>query len=109
MKLLELWERIGKQPLRVTKNKDAIVFVKGEGYEISGIRYESGKIIGFETKEKPQWYSEMIQPEEHKRVIVMDESGRKYKDHEWVGHAWYRFVGEDGGLSDIDIVSWRYQ
>ena len=109
MKLIEIWKRLGKQPLRITQHKNAIVFVDGEEYEISGIRYDSGKFIGFETKSKPQWFSEMIKPEEHKRVIVRDEDGKEYRNHEWTGHAWYRFVGCDGWKSDVDIISWRYQ
>lgn len=49
MKLIEIWKRIGKQPLRVTQRKEAVVFVNGEEYQISDIRYESGKFIGFEV------------------------------------------------------------
>ena len=109
MKLIEIWKRLGKQPLKVTQHKNAIVFVNGEEYEISGIRYDSGKFIGFETKSKPQWFSEMIKPEVHKRVIVRDENGKEYKDHEWVGHAWYAFIDCDGWRTDVDVVSWRYQ
>lgn len=50
MKLVEIWKRIGKQPLRITQHKEAIVFVNDEEYVISNIRYDSGKFIGFEAK-----------------------------------------------------------
>jgi len=109
MKLIEIWKRLGKQPLRITQHKNAIVFVDDKEYEISGIRYDSGKLIGFETKPLPQWFSEMIKPEVHKRVIVRDEEGKEYRNHEWVGHAWYSFSGCDGWRTDVDVVSWRYQ
>lgn len=62
MKLLEIWERIGKQPLRITRRKDAIVFVGDSEYKIKSIRYDHGQFIGFETelKEKVEWISEEI-------------------------------------------------
>ena len=60
-------------------------------------------------KNKVQWFSEMIKPEEHKRVIVRDESGKEYKNHEWIGHAWYSFSGCDGWITDVNIINWRYQ
>ena len=60
-------------------------------------------------KDKVQWFSEMIKPEEHKRVVVRDENGKEYRNHEWVGHAWYSFSGCDGWITDVDVVSWRYQ
>lgn len=50
MKLVEIWKRLGKQPLKVTQHKEAIVFVDDKEYVISRIRYDSGKFIGFETK-----------------------------------------------------------
>lgn len=52
MKLVEIWKRIGKQPLRITQHKEAIVFVNDEEYVISNIRYDSGKFIGFEAEPK---------------------------------------------------------
>ena len=109
MKLIEIWKRLGKQPLRITQNKEAIVFINGEEYIISKIRYDSGKFIGFETKPKTRWFSEMIKPEEHKWVVVRDKDGREYTDHQWIGHAWYSFSGCDGWKTDIDVDSWRYQ
>ncbi len=113
MKLIEIWEKLGKQPLRVTQHKDAIVFVNGEKYEISGIAYDSGKFIGFETTSKNQWYQADVKPEMHRWVIVKDKYGEEYNDYQWNGHAWYAYTrgkdGYDGWRSDIDIVEWRYQ
>ena len=43
MKLLEIWERIGKQPLRITRKKDAIVFIGDTEYRIKNIRYDHGQ------------------------------------------------------------------
>lgn len=56
-----------------------------------------------------KWFSEMIKPEEHKRVIVRDKNGKEYRNHEWVGHAWYSFSGRDGWRTDVTVISWRYQ
>lgn len=50
MKLLEIWKRIGKQPLRITHRKEAIVFINDSKYRIKSIRYDYGKIIGFEAE-----------------------------------------------------------
>lgn len=60
-------------------------------------------------RNKQEWFSEMIKPEEHKRVIVRDENGKEYRNHEWVGHAWYNFSGCDGWQTDVDVIEWRYQ
>lgn len=40
MKLIEIWEKLGKQPLYITQHKDAEIFVKGLSgkYYITGIR-----------------------------------------------------------------------
>lgn len=53
-------------------------------------------------------------PKEHVNIVVKDRSGREYNDHQWVGHAYYDFIGNDedgydGWRTDVDIVSWRYQ
>lgn len=116
MKLLEIWERIGKQPLRITRRKDAIVFIGNSEYRIKNIRYDRGQFIGFEAepKEKVKWISEEIRPKEHEWVIVRDKDGKEYRDHQWTGHTWYDYVLNndgscDGWRSDVDIVSWRYQ
>lgn len=50
MKLIEIWKRLGKQPLRVTQHKEAIVFINGEEYVIEKVKYNSGQFIGFEAK-----------------------------------------------------------
>lgn len=47
MKLSNIWSKIGKQPLRITRYTDAIVFVGDDQYYITGIRYENGKPLGF--------------------------------------------------------------
>ena len=59
MKLLDIWERIGKQPLRITRRKDAIVFIGNAEYRIKNIRYDCGRFMGFEAelKEKVEWIS----------------------------------------------------
>lgn len=56
-----------------------------------------------------KWTDERIKPIERKRVIVKDDDGEVYSDHEWLGHAWYRFVGCDGWRTDVNVVSWKYQ
>lgn len=49
MKLEKIWNKLGKQPLHITRHVDAKVFIEGESgeYYIKGIRYENGKPIGF--------------------------------------------------------------
>ena len=42
-------------------------------------------------------------------VIVRDKNGKEYRNHEWTGHAWYSFSGCDGWITDVDVISWRYQ
>lgn len=115
MKLLDIWERIGKQPLRITRRKDAIVFIGNAEYRIKNIRYDCGRFMGFEAelKEKVEWISKEVKPKENTWIIVRDKDGKEYRNHQWTGHAWYDFViGKDscdGWRSDVDIVSWRYQ
>lgn len=50
MKLTEIWKRLGKQPLKITQNKEALVFIDGKEYVISKIRYDNGIFVGFETE-----------------------------------------------------------
>lgn len=112
MKLIEIYKRLGKQPLQVTRHKDAVVFVNGEKYKITGVIYNSGRFIGFTTD--TIWYPEDIKPKANKWVVVKDKNGKEYDYHQWAGHAWYAYVHEDddtydGWRSDVDIVSWRYQ
>lgn len=117
MKLLEIWERIGKQPLRITRRKDAIVFVGDSEYRIKSIRYDHGKFMGFEAElvEQIKWTSVKIKPEEDRWVIVRDKDGKEYRNHQWLGHAWYDFAIHndgtcDGWRTDVEnITSWRYQ
>lgn len=49
MKLLEIWKRLGRQPLTTTKYQDARVFIDNKEYIITKVRYESGRWIGFEA------------------------------------------------------------
>lgn len=115
MRLLEIWERIGKQPLRITRRKNAIVFIGDSEYRIKNIRYDRGQFMGFETelKEKVEWISKEIKPKQDEWIIVRDKEGKEYRNHQWTGYAWYHFsIGKDhcdGWRSDVDIVSWRYQ
>lgn len=50
MTLLELWKKIGKQPIKSTRNTEAKIFVDGKEYYIGSIIYKNGKLIGFECK-----------------------------------------------------------
>lgn len=116
MKLIEIWKRLGKQPLKVTQNTEAIVFVNGEKYTISKVIYENGKFIGFDTKSRfgKEWFNKTIKPEKDKLVIVKDVYGNEYPDYMWLGDGWYDCVTHDDGLyqcwrTDIDVVRWRYQ
>ena len=59
MTLYELWRKIGKQHLKNIKGKQAIVFIEGEEYIISNVKYESGKMIGFETEKKDKKFNEI--------------------------------------------------
>lgn len=50
MKLVKIWDKLGKQPLYITQHTDAKVFVGDKGYYITGIRYESGRPLGFNAR-----------------------------------------------------------
>ena len=50
MRLIEIWKRLGKQPLKITQNKEALVFIDCKEYVISKIRYENGIFVGFEAE-----------------------------------------------------------
>lgn len=52
MTYLNLWKRIGKQLIRDTQDKQAIVFIGNEEYKINNIRYENGIIKGFEVAQQ---------------------------------------------------------
>lgn len=49
MKYLKIWEKIGKQPMRVMQNQEATVFIDSKEYFITGIKYESGRMLGFKA------------------------------------------------------------
>lgn len=50
MRLIEIWKRLGNQPLKITQNKEALVFINGKEYVISKIRYYNGVFVGFEVE-----------------------------------------------------------
>lgn len=113
MKLIEIWKRLGRQPLRITQHKDAVVFVGDSKYRIKNIRYDHGKFIGFETEPYVRWFSVSTKPRVDEWVIVKDKDGIEYDSHQWNGMYWYAYSfnedGYDGWRSDVDIVSWRYE
>ncbi len=47
MKLVQIFDKLGKQPLYITKNTEAKVFISGKEYAITGIEYKNGKPLGF--------------------------------------------------------------
>lgn len=49
MKLIKIWEKLGRQPLYITQHTNAEVFIEGllGRYYITGMRYENGKPLGF--------------------------------------------------------------
>lgn len=113
MKLLEIWKRIGKQPLRITRRKDAIIFIGNSEYRIKNVRYNHGKFMGFEAEPYIQWFNASHKPKADEWVIVKDKNGIEYDNHQWNGMCWYAYCftedGCDGWRSDVDIVSWRYE
>lgn len=42
MKLVKIFDKLGKQPLDITQHTDGKVFVEDEEYYITGIRYGNG-------------------------------------------------------------------
>lgn len=49
MKMIDIWKRIGKQPLHITQHSEAKVFIDDREYYITGIRYENGQPLGFDV------------------------------------------------------------
>ena len=47
MKLIKIWSKLGKQTVKTLEHQDAKVFIGDEEYYITGIKYESGKPLGF--------------------------------------------------------------
>ena len=47
MKLLTIFNKLGKQPVKNVRETDAKVFTENGEYYITGIKYESGKLLGF--------------------------------------------------------------
>lgn len=50
MTVLELWKKIGKQPIKTIRNTEAKILIDGKEYYINSIIYKDGKLIGFECK-----------------------------------------------------------
>lgn len=109
MTLLQIWEKIGVQPL--TRNIQAVVYIGDKQYKITKMKYKNGIPLGFEAEEI-EWFDVKIKPEEDRWVIVKDKDGRVFENHQWKGHAWYDYIvyedGADGYRSRIDIVAWKY-
>ena len=49
MTFRQIHSKIGRIPLHLATNADAKVFVEGKPYLITGIRYNGGIPLGFET------------------------------------------------------------
>lgn len=47
MKLVKIFDKLGKQPLYITQHADAKVFVGEKEYYITSIRYDEGQPLGF--------------------------------------------------------------
>ena len=112
MYLLQIWKRLSKQPIRVLDHTKAIAFLNDKEYEITGMRYENGKLIGFELNENT-WHDVDEHPIVHEWIIIKDKDGKEYNSHQWVGHAYYDFACSDDGYCDgwrslHDIAAWRY-
>ena len=60
------------------------------------------------------WHDVDDYQQEHINIVVKDKFGKEYDNHQWVGHAYYEFVGDDengydGWRTDVETVGWRYQ
>lgn len=52
MMFSKIFEKIGKQPMNVMDNTEAFVYIRDKKYAIIGMRYEKGKLVGFQMNEK---------------------------------------------------------
>jgi hypothetical protein len=52
MKLIKLWEKIGKQPLRDMQRTDVIVRCGDDDYYVTGINYEGGKFVSLQAERR---------------------------------------------------------
>lgn len=50
MKLIKLWEKIGKQPLKDMQRADVIVRFGDDNLYVTGINYECGKFISLQAE-----------------------------------------------------------
>lgn len=108
MLLSKLYDKLGKQTVKALSKQESYVYVNGNKYLITNIKYENGKAVGFEAISKEEWFSANVRPEPHVDVIVRDEQGKEYTDHQWNGTRWYAWSGEDGWPTDVNVMSWRY-
>lgn len=52
MKLYKIWKKLGKQPLSIINRQDANVYLDGDQYFITSVKYDNGKCIGFNAVKK---------------------------------------------------------
>ena len=50
MKLVKLWEKIGKQPLKSSQSMDVIVQYGDDKLFVTGINYESGNFVSLQAE-----------------------------------------------------------
>ena len=50
MKLIKLWEKIGKQPLKISQYLDVTVDVDKDKFFVTRINYKSGRFIGLQAE-----------------------------------------------------------
>lgn len=58
MTWLRLWGKIGKQPIRITRNKDVTVCHKGTMYKAKLKFVKNGNDFFLETEEQTDWSDE---------------------------------------------------
>ena len=51
MMFSKIFEKIGKQPMNVMDNTEAFVYIRDKKYAITGMRYEKGKLVGFQMND----------------------------------------------------------
>jgi hypothetical protein len=77
MKLINIFDRLGKQPLNVTQHTDAMVAIGDQNIGIQDIRYENGVPTGFELERTPVIWCikvlEKVEPYIYKYIYEEDE------------------------------------
>lgn len=51
MKFLNIYKKIGVQPMKTTAHDEAVVYINNKEYWITSMKYKKGKLIGFEAVE----------------------------------------------------------